>query len=258
MPINFHDSKNKSTYAKREAESCWIDNIKKHVEVIGKEVLDIGCGGGIYSKVFAQSEAKHVTGLDFSEEMLKMAKENCKNIKNISFKQGSAFETGIKEETFDIVLERALIHHIKDLQSCFKEANRVLKPQGKLIIQDRTPTDCSLPGSITHIRGFFFERYPKLLEKELNRRYTSKQVVSIMNESGFKLINEQKIWETRKSYSHFMQLKLDLMGRTGRSILHELTDDELKDLVHYIEQKIGREEKLIEEDRWTVWIAEKL
>ncbi|GEM_PF-5744472 len=57
----------------------------------------------------------------------------------------------------DVVIQkRALIHHIDDLNVCFKEGYRVLKNKGVYIIQDRTPEDCLLEGNHSHIRGYIF------------------------------------------------------------------------------------------------------
>src|SRR3954470_601792 len=72
----------------------------------------------------------------------------------------------------NVVFERALIHHLKDYKACFAEAHRVLVPGGSLIVQDRTPDDVELPGSPEHVRGYFFERFPRLLAVELARRPT--------------------------------------------------------------------------------------
>ncbi|MNM98020.1 putative methyltransferase YcgJ [compost metagenome] len=208
-------------------------------------------------KYLLLSGAKHVTAMDFSAEMLKGAKENCKDNKNITFVQGSALETNLSEQQFDILLERALIHHIADLEVCFQEAYRVLKTDGKFIIQDRTPEDCALQGNDTNIRGYFFEKHPKLLEKEISRRYSSHEVLTALKQTGFNMIIEFQYWETRKTYNDFEQLKHDLLNRTGRSILHELSEDELIDLVKFIENKIEHIKPIKEEDRWTVWIADK-
>jgi len=195
--------------------------------------------------------------MDFSTGMLKGAEENCKDLNNITFVQGSALETNLKEQQFDVLLERALIHHIADLERCFQDANRVLKPNGRFIIQDRTPEDCALLGSDTHIREYFFEKHPELLEKEISRRYSSRKVSTALKQTGFNMIIELQYWETRRTYNDFEQLKQDLLNRTGRSILHELSEDELIDLVKFIENKIGHIKQIKEEDRWTVWIAEK-
>jgi len=82
-------------------------------------------------------------------------------------------------------------------------------------------------------------------------------VLQTLNETGFKLIEEIQYWETRKRYDTFEELKFDLLNRTGRSILYEISDDELVELVKFIEEKIKKQEEIVEKDRWTIWIAEK-
>jgi 2-polyprenyl-3-methyl-5-hydroxy-6-metoxy-1,4-benzoquinol methylase len=70
MPIDFHSAQNRYTYASREADPAWRQAISEIVAMEGKDALDIGCGGGIYTKALAQMGAAHVTGVDFSREML--------------------------------------------------------------------------------------------------------------------------------------------------------------------------------------------
>ncbi|WP_081873176.1 class I SAM-dependent methyltransferase [Brevibacillus laterosporus] len=43
----------------------------------GLKVLDAGCGGGIYTRAWAELGAKRVTAMDFSEVMLSAAQEEC-------------------------------------------------------------------------------------------------------------------------------------------------------------------------------------
>lgn len=160
-------------------------------------------------------------------------------------------------ERFNLVLERALIHHINDIQACFNEAYRVLQENGIYIIQDRTPDDCLLAGNDYHIRGYIFERCPRLAEKEKNRRYNSQFVIKNLKVAGFKDIEEVKLWEVRKEYENKKQLLKDLSERTGRSILHELDDSELQLLINHIDGAISVEKSIIEIDRWTVWKAVK-
>jgi 2-polyprenyl-3-methyl-5-hydroxy-6-metoxy-1,4-benzoquinol methylase len=83
MPINFHDDKNRMTYTTRDADEFWVSLIEKNVEVTGKQVIDIGCGGGIYSKSFLNMGASHVIGVDFSEEMFRGASQNCMDCNNV-------------------------------------------------------------------------------------------------------------------------------------------------------------------------------
>ncbi|MEH6936331.1 class I SAM-dependent methyltransferase [Bacillus sp. JJ664] len=256
MSINFHDEQNKRSYTTRLADQSWIDFIKNHIDVNGKQIADLGCGGGIYSKALAMLGAK-VTAVDFSEEMLKGATENCKGLANITFLQGDAYHTNLASTSFDIILQRALIHHLDDLDACFKEANRLLKKNGLLIIQDRTPEDCLLPGDPHHIRGYFFEQFPKLESIESSRRYPSQKVVNALESNGFIITTEEKLWEARRNYQYFEQLSHDLLQRTGRSILHELTNDELSMLIQTIQNKFNPRTAIIEKDRWTIWIGIK-
>jgi ubiquinone/menaquinone biosynthesis C-methylase UbiE len=259
MPINFHEDKNRMTYTTRDADESWISLIEKNVDVMGSQVVDIGCGGGIYTKSLLSMGASQVTGVDFSEEMLKGASQNCMDCKNVTFVQGDAYDTKLPEGGYDIILERALIHHLVDLNRCFMEANRILKHNGILIVQDRTSKDCLMPGDEGHLRGYFFEKYPKLVHKEMNRRHESNHVRNALEFNGFRLLSENQIWETRRRYNDVESLHQDLQERTGRSILHELTDNELNELILYMESKLdGTQLPIIEKDSWTVWFAVKI
>lgn len=258
MPINFHDQQNTQTYASRNADESWISFIKDNVDVANKQISDIGCGGGIYTRALVEMGASHVIGVDFSKEMLKGAAIHCNNIQNATFLQGEAYQTNLPANKMDIILERALIHHLDDLNACFKEAFRILKQGGTIIVQDRTPKDCLLPGDENHIRGYFFEKFPRLMDKEISRRYESGQVESALESNGFRITKTGSLWETRCVYQDVEELKHDLLLRTGRSILHELTDAELHELVTFIYEKIkGSPPKIIEKDSWTIWFAIK-
>ncbi|WP_090765027.1 class I SAM-dependent methyltransferase [Bacillus sp. OK048] len=258
MGMDFHSSKNRITYSTRNADKSWVKAIKELVPIENiSKATDIGCGGGIYSKALSDMGIDTVIGVDFSEAILEGAKENCKEYKNISFKHGDALDTCLESNSFDLLLQRALIHHIENLQACFTEANRVLKDDGFYIVQDRTPEDCLLEGNENHIRGFFFELFPRLVEKESNRRHNSQFVIETLKEAGFRDIVEVTLWETRKVYGQKEQLLCDLRERTGRSILHELDDKELNLLIKHIDESITADENIVERDRWTIWKAVK-
>ncbi|UNK16825.1 methyltransferase domain-containing protein [Paenibacillus sp. N3/727] len=259
MTIDFHDGKNKHTYAARTADHEWIELMRPYVGKNPGVALDIGCGGGIYSKALADLGASRVIGMDFSRSNLDGARDNCSSYDNITFMQGDALDTGLPEQSVDLILERALIHHITDLDACFRETSRVLKPGGLIIVQDRTQADCLLPGSVNHIRGYFFERYPRLIQKETGRRHTSLVVAQSLSANQFEQIEEISFWETRRTYHDIAELEQDLLNRTGRSILHDLNDHELGELVAYILEKLQdrQDDEIKEQDRWTLWIAKR-
>ncbi len=256
MTIDFHSEKNRYTYASREAHDGWAKAINNVVDPAGARIADVACGGGIYSKAWADLGAATVVGVDFSEQMVIAAREHQKR-PNVSFQRGSAENTGLPSANFDVVFERALIHHLQDFDDCFAEAYRLLATGGKLIIQDRTPEDVQIPGSSEHIRGYFFEFFPRLTEIEIKRRPKDERVRDALLKAGFSDIESRNLWETRKVYDCFELLAQDLRGRTGRSILHELNDGEIEQLVEYIGSKIDKSQAISEKDRWTLWTAKK-
>lgn len=261
MPIDFHAEGSRYTYASRQADLSWVEQIQKLVDLRGKKVVDIGCGGGIYSTALAELGASQVTGVDFSQAILKGASEHCQGYEQIDFVQGNALETGLPAGQYDLVLQRALIHHLPadQLLACFAESFRLLKPGGVLLVQNRTPEDCLLPGSEHHIRGYFFERYPRLCAEEVTRRHSSEAVQSVLTEVGYAKVEEIQFRETRRVHASLQQLESDLLARTGRSILHSLSDAELQDLVAYIGEQVQVEDgqEIVEQDRWTIWLAVK-
>ncbi len=263
MPIDFHDKQNRELYALREADRSWREAIQEMVNISGLNVLDIGCGGGIYSRALAEMGATHVTGVDYSEEMLGAAREQSQTYPQVQFVVGNALETSLPGEEYDLILERALIYHLaqRDLEDALREAFRLLRPGGLLLIQDRTPDDCLLPGSKRNIRGYFFERYPRLMRKEIERRPEMDMVLQALHRAGFLRTNAEKLWETRAHFPDIATLVQDLLDRTGRSILHELNDSELQDLVDFIQQEVQSQlkprEEIVEEDRWTVWSGKR-
>ena len=68
----------------------------------------------------------------------------------------------------------------------------------------------------------------------------------------------QTQWEIRKIHDSVEALLQDLSPRTGRSILYELTDDELSQLLQHIQTALQNVSPIIERDRWTIWSAMKL
>ncbi len=99
----------------------------------GESVLDVGCGTG---RVCAQlaKEGVHYTGIDISEEQINQARKACPQGK---FFTGSMLELPFPDNSFDAVLHIAALHHLltkEERARALREAARVLKPGGKLLI----------------------------------------------------------------------------------------------------------------------------
>jgi SAM-dependent methyltransferase len=156
----------------------------------------------------------------------------------------------------DVVFERALVHHVADLGPVVREARRLLRPGGIYLVQDRTPDDVAVPGSPEHPRGWLFEVFPRLLEIENGRRRSADTVATELADGGFTDVTTSSLWEVRRRYADREDYLAEIGTRTGRSILHDLDDDELDSLVAELRRRLP-DGPLVERDRWTVWTARR-
>jgi ubiquinone/menaquinone biosynthesis C-methylase UbiE len=132
-------------YQKRYGESLMFYEKTIHLNLFGdlkgKNLLDLGCGGGQTSVFFAKQGAT-VTGIDFSEKQIDFAKNLAKKkrINKILFQQADIENlSAFKDCSFDLVNSSHVIHYIKNIQKCFNEVFRVLKPQGKFVFSVSHP-----------------------------------------------------------------------------------------------------------------------
>lgn len=117
----------------------------------GETVLDLGSGAGIDVFLSANKvgENGHVIGVDMTEEMIKkaekLAKEN--GYKNVEFRLGEIENLPVKDNTVDVIISNCVINLSPDKLQTFKEAFRVLKPDGRLMVSDLV-TEGVLPDDI--------------------------------------------------------------------------------------------------------------
>jgi ubiquinone/menaquinone biosynthesis C-methylase UbiE len=252
--INFHDDANYGTYVGRRVDPSWLSMFEGAVPVAGKVVADVGCGGGLYAQALARLRAKLVIGIDFSAVSLASAARLCAGIPHVQFVRSTATATALKDDSVDVVVERALIHHFKSLAENFAEVRRILVPGGVFWLQDRTIADVLLAASPEHIRGYYLQYLPQLREIEVARRRHETVITSALEAAGFVEVRARRLVEARKTFNSFAELKDEIVTRRGRSILHALTDAELERLADRIGENITVW-PVRERDTWTVWTS---
>lgn len=106
----------------------------------GQHVLDLGSGAGndcFVARAIVEEEG-HVTGLDFSEEMLAKARNNARKLgySNVDFVAGDIEDMPFESNRFDVVLSNCVLNLVPDKEKAFSEILRVLKPDGHFCVSD--------------------------------------------------------------------------------------------------------------------------
>lgn len=111
------------------------DYVKQFVNLKGKTVLDVGCGGGVFSEAMAANDAQ-VTAIDLAEESLEVAKLHLfESQQKIDYQNISIEDFAKKHENvFDVIVCMEMLEHVPDPQSIVDACHKILKPGGWLFL----------------------------------------------------------------------------------------------------------------------------
>jgi ubiquinone/menaquinone biosynthesis C-methylase UbiE len=122
----------------RPVDDNWwevFDALVEHADLLGRRVLDVGCGTGVLAAALAERGSR-VWGVDASEEMLAQAAARAGRA--LAFKPGVAEDLPFKDGWFERVVFR-LVVHVVDRHRAFAESRRVLAPGGRVAIATFDP-----------------------------------------------------------------------------------------------------------------------
>ena len=149
----------------------------------GDIVLDLGSGGGI-DVFLAAKRVGHkgkVIGVDMTEEMVKRAKSIAKKYgyTNVDFRLGEIENLPVEDNSVDVIISNCVINLSTDKEKVFREAFRVLKPGGKIMISDLV-TEGELPENIKKS----FDAWAGCLAGALEKN----EYLSTIRKAGFKKV----------------------------------------------------------------------
>jgi ubiquinone/menaquinone biosynthesis C-methylase UbiE len=139
---NLHEIEHGKMLAQKGAEGIWgwespagRVRAKRRAALIlsripegdNQKYLEIGCGTGSFTRIFATSKAE-ITAIDISDELTRIASENLFQYQNVKVIT-SSFENLGEDKKYDAVIGSSVLHHL-DIEPALSHIYRLLKPGG--------------------------------------------------------------------------------------------------------------------------------
>jgi len=188
----------------------------------GNVVLDLGCGSG-YGAARIGEEAKKVEGVDVDAEAVAFARQRYSR-ENVSF---SRIESGkslpFADASFDVVLSFQVIEHVWDDGTYLKEAHRVLKPGGVMVVVTPDRAHRLLPGQRPWNRWHVREYSGAQLERKMGQYFdvaASLKMGAVWDVAGVEIRRYRRTkWLT---LPFTLPIVPDVLRRRGLDLLHAL------------------------------------
>ncbi|MBI5975355.1 demethylmenaquinone methyltransferase [Staphylococcus canis] len=187
-----------------EQHKVWRKKVMKSMRVKkNAKALDVCCGTGDWTIALSKAVGPNgeVTGIDFSENMLKVAENKTENISNIRLIQGDAMNLPFDNDSFDYVTIGFGLRNIPDYSKAISEMYRVLKPGGMVVcLETSQPTIPVFKQLYKAYFKFIMPLFGKFFAK-------SKEEYEWLQQSAFDFPDRQTLKQLFES-EHFQNVKV--------------------------------------------------
>ncbi len=178
------------------------------------KVLEVGCGTGRWLRLLKELGCEYA-GLDRSSGMLAIAREQLDG----DLREGSAESLPWEDAAFDCVQICNAFHHFPEKEAALREAYRVTKPGGGILLIGLDPHEASAS-------WFVYDYFPESYEADLVRYPSRAQQVEWLTSAGFIEPTVAVAEPVRFSVTYDQALESGVLKHSFTSQLTVLTDDE--------------------------------
>ena len=138
---------NGSSRALHDLNPVRLEFVRQRARLAGARVLDVGCGGGLFSEALAASGAS-VVGIDLAPEVLGVARLHLlESGRQVDYRESGAEALAAAEPaSYDVVACMEMLEHVPDPAAVVQACADLLKPGGQLFLStiNRTPAAFAL------------------------------------------------------------------------------------------------------------------
>ena len=168
----------------------------------GGRILDLACGPGLVCEALA-AEARQVVGVDLTREMIERARRRCEEagLANTEFREGPVESLPFESGSFDAVVSRLAVHHFRDPLAPLREAHRVLRPGGRLVVLDIVCSE-DAPCATLH------NALETLRDPSHARLLPESELLDTVRKAGF-TVGDVQAWEQPRTFSEWASIVED-------------------------------------------------